>query len=58
MSDGSEFQVCGAATENACRVNSVSVLTANSVGRLQRPNRNSGLDQVMHPPITSDSRCD
>jgi len=26
MSDGSEFQVCGAATENARRANSVRVL--------------------------------
>jgi len=32
MSDGSEFQVCGAATENARRVNSVRVLAADSSG--------------------------
>jgi len=32
MSDGSEFQVCGAATENVCRVNSVRVLAADSIG--------------------------
>ena len=30
MSDGSEFQVCGAATENARRANSVRVLAADS----------------------------
>jgi len=30
MSDGSEFQVCGAATENAWRANSVLVLAADS----------------------------
>ena len=32
MSDGSEFQVCGAATENARRANSVRVLVADSIG--------------------------
>jgi len=32
MSDGSEFQVCGAATENARRANSVHVLAADSRG--------------------------
>ena len=32
MSDGSEFQVCGAATENARRANSVPVLAADSSG--------------------------
>jgi len=32
MSDGSEFQVCGAATENAVRANSVRVLAADSIG--------------------------
>jgi len=32
MSDGSEFQVCGAATENAGRANSVRVLAADSIG--------------------------
>jgi len=32
MSDGSEFQVCGAATENALRANSVRVLAADSSG--------------------------
>jgi len=31
MSDGSEFQVCGAATENARRANSVRVLAADSM---------------------------
>jgi len=30
MSDGSEFQVCEAATENARRANSVCVLAADS----------------------------
>jgi len=30
MSDGSEFQVCGAVTENARRANSVRVLAADS----------------------------
>jgi len=30
MSDGSEFQVCGAATENARRASSVRVLAAES----------------------------
>jgi len=30
MSDGSQFQVCGAATENARRANSVRVLEAHS----------------------------
>jgi len=30
MSDGSEFQVCGAATENGRRANSVRVLAADS----------------------------
>ena len=30
MSDGSEFQVCGAATENARHANSVRVLAADS----------------------------
>ena len=30
MSDGSEFQVCGSATENARRANSVRVLAADS----------------------------
>ena len=29
MSDGSEFQVCGAATENARRANLVRVLAAD-----------------------------
>ena len=33
MSDGSEFQVCGAVTENARRANSVRVLAADSSGR-------------------------
>ena len=32
MSDGSEFQVCGGATENARRANSVRVLAADSIG--------------------------
>ena len=32
MSDGSEFQVCGAATDNARRANSVRVLAADSIG--------------------------
>ena len=32
MSDGSEFQVCGAATENARRANSVRALAADSSG--------------------------
>ena len=32
MSDGSEFQVCGAATENVRRANSVRVLAADSSG--------------------------
>ena len=32
MSDGSEFHVCGAATENARRANSVRVLAADSSG--------------------------
>jgi len=32
MSDGSEFQVCGPATENARRANSVRVLAADSIG--------------------------
>jgi len=32
MSDGSEFQVCGAATENARRANSVRVLAADAAG--------------------------
>jgi len=32
MSDGSEFQVCGSATENARRANSVRVLAADSSG--------------------------
>jgi len=32
MSGGSEFQVCGAATENARRVNSDRVLAADSIG--------------------------
>ena len=32
MSNGSEFQVCGAATENARRANSVRVLAADSIG--------------------------
>ena len=32
MSDGSEFQVCGTATENARRANSVRVLAADSSG--------------------------
>jgi len=32
MSDGSEFQVCGAATENARRANSVRTLAADSSG--------------------------
>jgi len=32
MSDGSEFQVCGAATENARCANSVRVLAADSSG--------------------------
>jgi len=31
MSDGSELQVCGAATENARRANSVHVLAADTV---------------------------
>jgi len=30
MSDGSEFQVCGAATENARRANSVRILAEDS----------------------------
>jgi len=32
MSDGSEFQMCGAVTENASRANSVRVLAADSSG--------------------------
>jgi len=32
MSGGSEFQVCGAATENARRASSVRVLAADSSG--------------------------
>jgi len=32
MSDGSEFRVCGAATENVRRANSVRVLAADSSG--------------------------
>jgi len=32
MSDGREFQVCGAATENARCANSVRVLAADSIG--------------------------
>ena len=32
MSDGNEFQVCEAATENALRANSVRVLAADSSG--------------------------
>jgi len=32
MSDGSQFQMCGAATENARRANSVRVLAADSIG--------------------------
>jgi len=32
MSNGSEFQVCGAATENARRANSVRVLAEDSSG--------------------------
>ena len=32
MSDGSEFEVCGAASENARRANSVRVLAADSSG--------------------------
>ena len=35
MSDGSEFQVCGAVTENARRANSVRVLAADSSGTMQ-----------------------
>jgi len=35
MSDGSEFQVCGAATEKARRANSVCVLAADSSGVLK-----------------------
>jgi len=35
MSDGSEFQVCGAATENARHANSVRVLAADSSGALE-----------------------
>jgi len=35
MSDGSEFQVCGAATEKARRANSVRVLAADSSGAWQ-----------------------
>jgi len=35
MSDGSEFQVCGAATENARRANSVRVFAADSIGALE-----------------------
>jgi len=38
MSDGSEFQVCGAATENARHVNSVRVLAA---GCEKRPVRST-----------------
>jgi len=33
MSDGSQFQVCGAATENARRAISVRVLAADCIGR-------------------------
>ena len=33
MSDGSEFQACGAATENARRENSIRVLVVDSSGR-------------------------
>jgi len=63
MSDGSEFQVCGAATENARRANSVRVLAADSIGvsedRRGRTgtadwihwNKNSGLDQVVQVSI-------
>ena len=33
MSDGSEFQVCGAATENARRAHSAHVLQQTAAGR-------------------------
>ena len=51
MSDGSEFQVCGSATENARRANSVRVLAADSIGasedRRGRTGTAGGLDQVV-----------
>ena len=36
MSNGSEFQVCGAATENARRANSVRVLAADQTAAGRR----------------------
>jgi len=48
MSDGSEFQVCGAATENARRANSVRVLAADSIGGSEdRRGRTGTADWIM-----------
>ena len=52
MSDGSEFQVCGAATENSRRANSVRVLAADSSGASE--NRSALTDdsgQVVLSPL-------
>jgi len=42
MSDGSEFQVCGAATENAQRVSSLRVLGTVSSGASDDCRRRTG----------------
>jgi len=42
MSDGSEFHVCGAATENARRANSVRVLAADSIGASENRSGRTG----------------
>jgi len=44
MSEGSEFQVCGAATENARRANSVRVLAAHRIGASEDRRGRKGTD--------------
>jgi len=46
MSDGSEFQLCGAATENARRANSVRVLVADSIGASEDRRGRTGTAKV------------
>ena len=43
MSDGSEFQVCGAATENARRANSVHVLAHTKYTNVTDDRTDNGL---------------
>jgi len=48
MSDGSEFQVFGAATEKARRANSVRVLAADSIGASEDRSGRTGTKPEVH----------